>query len=113
VALHELAQAQTLIQLAHENQTAVGSHPRTLKLDPSELLKLILIQDAGLALRAGRQGKAWSGHFDVRPFERPLGLHTRAQKILVCATHCGAANHWNLVRSSGVLGRGTVIYTLF
>jgi hypothetical protein len=35
----QFAEAQTFVQLAHQNQTAVGSDLRTLEIDPQEALK--------------------------------------------------------------------------
>jgi hypothetical protein len=34
VAVYEFAQAETFVQLAHQNQATVGGHSRALKLDP-------------------------------------------------------------------------------
>jgi hypothetical protein len=33
VSFYEHAQAQTLIQLTHQNQTTVGGHPSALEID--------------------------------------------------------------------------------
>jgi hypothetical protein len=34
VLFDEFAERQPFIQLTHQEQTAVGSHPRTLEIDP-------------------------------------------------------------------------------
>jgi len=39
VAVHEFAQAETFVQIAHENQTTVGGHSRALKLDPQSAVE--------------------------------------------------------------------------
>jgi hypothetical protein len=39
VTVHEFAQAETFVQLAHQNQTTVGGHPCALKLDPQRAVK--------------------------------------------------------------------------
>jgi len=36
VLLDEFAESQTLVQLPHQNQSPVGSHPRSLKRDPQK-----------------------------------------------------------------------------
>ncbi|MGD1026853.1 MAG: hypothetical protein ABR989_03795 [Candidatus Binatus soli] len=40
VPLHERAQAQTFVKLARQNQTTIGSHSRTLEIDPQRVRAL-------------------------------------------------------------------------
>jgi hypothetical protein len=77
--LHECAQAQTLIQLAHQDQTAVGSHLRALELDPQRAVEREL---KGLFLRL-TQWLPFSALSQSHPNPHPSGLFSLLIKLVV------------------------------
>jgi hypothetical protein len=79
MSFHEFAQAETFVQLPHQNQTTVGGHPRALKLDPQSVVEGEL---KGLFLRLTRH-LATSASPRHHPNSPPPARLTHFIKLLV------------------------------